>query len=220
VFRRARCKRRCGRERRRTDRQLCGTSLEQRPQSTEQRGEIKPAQRRTTQISRQRPPRAEEQSLDGRPAQPELVTDLCVREAPPLAQHDRLSLTLRQLGERLAQPEQVGIVGLIGGRRLGEYVRITRELDLATTPRRIEAREAHISRDLEQPRRFRDRHDPAAESAECVQERRLSRVLGFVTLSELAEAKAENAWRVAFVQVPQRVALRDEFAGLDAPRTT
>jgi hypothetical protein len=53
-----------------------------------------------------------------------------------------------------------------------------------------------------------------------VQERRLSRVLGFVTLSELAEAKAENAWRVAFVQVPQRVALRDEFAGLDAPRTT
>ena len=119
VFRQARCKRSCGRERRRTDRQLCGTSLEQRPQSTEQRGEIQPAQRRTTQISRERPPRAEEQSLDGRPAQPELVADLGVREAPPLAQHDRLSLTLRQLGERLAQPEQVGIVGLIGRRRLG-----------------------------------------------------------------------------------------------------
>jgi HD-GYP domain-containing protein (c-di-GMP phosphodiesterase class II) len=53
-----------------------------------------------------------------------------------------------------------------------------------------------------------------------VQERRLSRVLGFVTLSELAEAEAENARCVAFVQVLQRVALRDEFATLDAPRTT
>jgi hypothetical protein len=91
-------------------------------------------------------------------------------------------------------------VGLIGRRRLGEYLRITHELDLAPTPRSIEAREADIPRDLEQPRRFRDRHDPTAKSAERVQERRLSRVLRFVTLSELAEAEAENAGRVAFVQ--------------------
>ena len=40
-----------------------------------------------------------------------------------------------------------------------------------------------------------------------MQERRLSRVLGLVTLSELAEAETENAGRVSFVQLLQHFAL-------------
>jgi ribonuclease P protein subunit RPR2 len=97
---------------------------------------------------------------------------------------------------------------------------ITRELDLASTPRGIEARQADIPRDLEEPRRFHDRHDPATKSAKREQERRLSRVLGFVALSKLAETEAENASRVTFVQALERFALSDVFAAFDALRTT
>src|SRR5439155_5695566 len=151
---------------------------------------------RAVELARERAPRAEEQRLDSAFGQAELLRDLAVREALPLAEEDRPLLVRRQLGERVGETRQLVVRPLRRGREPRHPVRVLHELPLVAAPGRALPLAADVLGDLEQPGRLRPRHDALAQPAEGVHERVLDGVLRLLAARQPAEAVAEDPPRV------------------------
>ena len=173
---------------------------------------------RLLEPARERAARAEDQRLDGGLRELELLRDLAVREALPLAQQDRAALALGHLLEHVLEADQ--LVGAPRRRRgqLLDHLEVGRRLDAAAPPARAAAREADVVGDLEEPRRLELRHDAALDPAERVQERALDGVLRLLPRAELVQAVAEDLVRVLLVEGAREVGFGRGDA-LDAVRT-
>ena len=71
--------------------------------------------------------------------------------------------------------------------------------------RRLVSVVADVLRDLEEPCQLVLGNDPATETALCVEECRLQRVLGFLTRAEPTQAETEDPRRVPLVELGGRV---------------
>jgi hypothetical protein len=147
----------------------------------------------------------EEEGLDGGLREAELLGDLLVGEALPLAEEQRAPLLLGHLAERLGQPDQLVRVRLARGEDVLDRIEIARRLDAAAPRGGALAGQADVLRDLVQPRRLELRVDAALVAAEGVQERRLDRVLRLLPVPELVEAVREDLAGIALVEVPRRI---------------
>ena len=167
---------------------------------------------------RQRAASAEDQRLDGRLGDFELLGDLAIREPLPFAQQDRATLLLRHAGERVLDPDQLVVLPARAWDDLLDHLEVARALDPAATPRRAATREADVLGDLEQPRRLGLGHDAAAERAERVHVRRLDGVLSLLARAELVQAVALELRGVTLVEAFGRCRLGGGAGALDEAR--
>jgi hypothetical protein len=164
---------------------------------------------------RERAPGPEDERLDRRLRQLELLGDLAIRQALPLAQEDRAALAVGHPLEHVLEPHQLVRSRRGGGRQLLHDLEVGRRLDPSAPPGRAPAGEADVVSDLEEPGRFLLRDDTAAKAPEGVEERALDRVLGLLAGAELVEAVAEDLVPVALVERLGRRGLGG-YEGLDA----
>ena len=166
----------------------------------------------------ERTARAEEQRLDRGLGELELLGDLLVREALPLAEQERATLLCRQALERLGKTDQLVGVRLRRGKDVLHRIEVAGRLDAATAERRALAGETDVLGDLVEPRRLELGVDAALEAAEGIEERRLHRVLRLFLAAELVVAVGVDLAGVALVEVTGRVgfgrrALRGDLRG-------
>ena len=163
---------------------------------------------------------AEDQRLDGRLGDLELLGDLAIGEPLPLAQQDRAALLLGHRRERILDSDQLVVLPARAGNDLLDDLEVARALDPAATPRRAAAREADVLGDLEQPGRLGLGHDAASERAERVHVRRLDRVLCLFARAELMQAVALELRGVTLVEALGCRRLRGDPGALDKRGTS
>ncbi len=153
------------------------------------------------ELTREAAPRAEEQRLDGRPADAELASDLCVGPSLPLAEQERAPLGLGQARKRLLDADEPPVPALGRLCELGQRLRVLRDLAQPSPRTGAMARLALVLRDRQQPRLLELRHDAAPHRAKGLEERRLRRVLGVLARAERAEAVPEDEIGVPLVEL-------------------
>ena len=169
---------------------------------------------------RERAPGAEDQRLDGRLGDLELLGDLAVGKPLPLAQEDGPALLLGHPGERVLDPDQLVPLAVRTGDDFLDHAEVARTLDPSSPPRRAAARQADVLGDLEEPRALGLRRDALPERTERVHERRLDGVLSLLAGAELMQAVAVDPRCVALVERVRRGGLGRHRAGLDEVRAT
>src|SRR5919198_1955671 len=126
-------------------------STDERLAPASYRAEPPGAATRLVELAGQRAARSEDQGLDRRLGQLELLGDLAVRQPLPLAQQDRALLVGRQPRERVGEPRQLVVCGDGRGSKARETLRIMNRLNPAPPPGRAPALAAYVLGDLEEP---------------------------------------------------------------------
>src|SRR5439155_1609022 len=89
--------------------------------------------------------------------------------------------------------------------RLLEALHVLWRLDATPARPRAAPRQADVPGDLIQPRRLELGDDAALDRAECLEERRLRRVLGVLAIPQLQEAVGEDLPPVPLVEITRDV---------------
>ena len=135
-------------------------------------------------------PSAEDQRLGGRVRDLEALRDLAVRQALPLPEQDRPALALGEAHERVREADERVVRTVGSGHRLLENCDVPDPLETFTTPCRADPGEAHVPRDMEEPRGAGPGAGAAAEASAGVQIGRLHGVLGLLRRAEEPQAVA------------------------------
>jgi hypothetical protein len=128
----------------------------------------------------------------------------------PLAQQQRAALLLGDDAQRGLEAEELVGVALVCGYPLLDQLHVARRLDESPPVGVPLLGQADVVRDLEEPRRLELGRGPALEPAERVQERRLRRILGLLTVAELMHAEREDLPLMALVEQAGGFTLRRE----------
>ena len=145
-------------------------------------------------------PCAEDQCLDRRAREIELLGDLAVGAAAPLAEDDRAALKVGHVVECLFEPDELLARAVVPRGDLLQDLRVAQDLVVAAATARACAAAARVLRDREEPVRLQARDDSALESAQDEQECRLRRVLGLFAVAELVQAVAVHPVVVPLVE--------------------
>ena len=145
-------------------------------------------------------PRTEDQRLDRRARQAELLGDLAVGAAAPLAEDERAALQVGHVVERLVEPDELVARAVSPGSDLLQDLRVAQDLVVAPASARAGAAPAGVLGDREEPVGLEARHDAPLEGAQDEQEGRLRRVLGLFATAELVEAVTVDPVVVALVE--------------------
>ena len=108
---------------------------------------------------------AEDQCLDRRAREIELLGDLPVGAAAPLAEDDRTALKVGHVVECLFEPDELLARAVVPRGDLLQDLRVAQDLVLAAATARAYATAARVLRDREEPVRLQARDDSALESA-------------------------------------------------------
>ena len=146
------------------------------------------------------PPRAEDQRFHRRLAELELLGDLLVGEAAPLAEEDRLALELAQVAEGGLERESVLTLGRRCRRHRLELLGVLDELEPAAAAVRVPGREADVVGDLQEPGDLGLGDDATLEPAAGVEKGRLECVLGLLLRVKPTAAVRQHALAVALVE--------------------
>src|SRR5581483_367336 len=146
--------------------------------------------------------RAEDERLHRRLRQAELVGDLRIAQALPLAQEDRAPEVLRHARERVVEPGELdtGLLHVRRGDPLLEQLQVLRRLDARAAGGARVLRQADVVGDLVQPRSLELRYDALAERGVDAQEDVLDGVLRVLSRTQLGLAIALDLRAVLLVE--------------------